>query len=75
MEKYIRTLEEAIMRYNGEYILSKIKEKKDEFLNIKTEQKEATYMFIDIKGFTQYAEKLLSNYFLVIYDWKHWIKI
>ncbi len=62
MEKYVRTLEEAILRYNGEYILDRIKEKKDESLNIKTEQKEATYLFIDIKGFTQYAEKLLSNY-------------
>lgn len=64
MEKYIQTLEESILKYNGEYILNEIKEKKNVFLNIKSEEKEATYLFIDIKGFTQYAEKLVSNYLL-----------
>ncbi|GAH02829.1 unnamed protein product [marine sediment metagenome] len=61
MEEYIGRLEEAILRYNGEYILDKIKSMKDKYFEIKTEKKEATYLFIDIRRFTQYANKLLKD--------------
>jgi hypothetical protein len=62
MEEYIHTLEDAIVRYNGEYILNEIKEKKDEFLIIQTEKKEATYLFIDMFEYVDVADALNNIY-------------
>lgn len=61
MEEYIRRLEKTILRYNGEFILNRAKEDGNSYLDLNTQKLDATYMFIGIKGFTKYAEKLVAN--------------
>ena len=61
MEEYIRRLEKTILRYNGEFILNRTKNDGNNHMNLNTQKMDATYMFIDIKGFTNYAEKLARH--------------
>jgi adenylate cyclase len=61
MADYLSVLEEAFIKYNGQYLLDRLKAEGTEFLSLQSREIEASYMFIDIKGFTQLSAQIIDG--------------
>lgn len=61
MSDYVKLLENTIVKYNGKHILSNVKKDGLDFLKIHSKKSEATYMFIDIKGFTKISDQIITG--------------
>ena len=61
MNDYIQVLEETILKYNGKHVLDSVKKEGAGFLKTYSEKKEAAYMFLDIRGFTNISKKLVAD--------------